>query len=178
MFLWLSAVLPRPKTRPKLHLPVRMTPICISRANQPFSMPINAVSPPIFTDRSIHYKYDNGFDLFKVLLSVVVMKMVRSDTASSGVMFSLDTETGFRDAVFINAAYGLGENVVQGTIDPDSFYVYKPTFEKGHRAVLKRRLGKKELKMVFTDKLSSHTIAAEFTKNPDNTRRSKAFLHQ
>lgn len=74
-----------------------------------------------FTDRSIHYKYDNGFDYYKVHLSVVVMKMVRSDIGASGVMFSLDTETGFRDVVFINAALGLGENVVQGTIDPDSF---------------------------------------------------------
>jgi len=78
-----------------------------------------------FTDRSIHYKFDNGFDYFKVDLSVVVMKMVRSDLGASGVMFSLDTETGFRDVVFINAAPGLGENVVQGTIDPDSFYVHR-----------------------------------------------------
>ena len=79
-----------------------------------------------FTDRSIHYKYDKQFDYFKVYLSVVVMKMVRSDIGASGVMFSLDTETGFKDVVFINAAFGLGENVVQGTIDPDSFYSHKP----------------------------------------------------
>ncbi len=83
---------------------------------------------------------DNHFDLYKVHLSVVVMKMVRSDIGASGVMFSLDTETGFSDVVFINAALGLGENVVQGTIDPDSFYVHKPTFVEGYRAVLKRRL--------------------------------------
>ena len=88
-----------------------------------------------FTDRSIHYKYDNNFDYYKVYLSVVVMKMVRSDIGASGVMFSLATETGFRDVVFINAALGLGENVVQGTIDPDSFHVHKPTFNKGYRAV-------------------------------------------
>ncbi len=118
-----------------------------------------------FTDRSIHYKYDNGFDYFKVHLCVVVMKMVRSDRGASGVMFSLDTETGFRDVVFINAAYGLGENVVQGTIDPDSFYVHKPTFEQGFRAVLKRRLGKKEQKMVFTDTLNTDNIAVEYTRN-------------
>ncbi len=102
-----------------------------------------------FTDRSIHYKFDHGFDLFKVYLSVVVMKMVRSDKAASGVMFSLDTETGFRDVIFINGAWGLGENIVQGTIDPDSFYVHKPTFQRGFRAVLKRRLGSKEKTMVF-----------------------------
>ncbi len=118
-----------------------------------------------FSDRSLHYKHDNGFDFFKVHISVVVMKMVRSDKASSGVMFSIDMETGFRDVVFINAAYGLGENIVQGTIDPDSFYVHKPTFEKGHRAVLKRRLGKKELTMVFAENGSTHSTAAEFTKN-------------
>ena len=112
-----------------------------------------------FTDRSIHYKYDHGFDYLKVYLSVVVMKMVRSDIGSSGVMFSLDTETGFRDVVFINATYGLGENVVQGTIDPDSFYVHKPTFTKGYRAVLKRRLGAKQLKMIFTDTLNTDNIA-------------------
>ena len=120
-----------------------------------------------FTDRSIHYKYDNHFDYYKVYLSVVVMKMVRSDIGASGVMFSLDTETGFRDVVFINAALGLGENVVQGTIDPDSFYVHKPTFTKGYRAVLKRRLGKKEKKMIFTDTLNIDTIAVEYTKNVD-----------
>jgi pyruvate,water dikinase len=120
-----------------------------------------------FTDRSIHYKFDNQFDYFKVYLCVVVMKMVRSDLGASGVMFSLDTETGFRDVVFINAAYGLGENVVQGTIDPDSFYVHKPTYEKGYRAVLKRRLGSKQKKMVFTDTINTDGIAIEYTKNLD-----------
>ncbi len=118
-----------------------------------------------FTDRSIHYKYDNHFDLYKVDLSVVVMKMVRSDIGASGVMFSLDTETGFKDVVFINGALGLGENVVQGTIDPDSFYVHKPTFAKDYRAVLKRRLGKKEKKMIFTETLNTGNIAVEYTKN-------------
>jgi len=127
-----------------------------------------------FTDRSIHYKYDNGFDYFKVYLSVVVMKMVRSDIGSSGVMFSLDTETGFKDVVFINATYGLGENVVQGTIDPDSFYVHKPTFNKGFRAVLKRRLGQKQLKMVFTDTLNTDNIAVEYTKNIPTTEEERA----
>ena len=129
-----------------------------------------------FTDRSIHYKYDNKFDYFKVYLSVVVMKMVRSDKGASGVMFSLDTETGFEDVVFINAALGLGENVVQGTIDPDSFYVHKPTFVKGKRAVLKRRLGSKKLKMIFTDVLNTDNIAVEYTKNiPTTEKEEKRF---
>lgn len=127
-----------------------------------------------FTDRSIHYKYDHGFDYLKVYLSVVVMKMVRSDIGSSGVMFSLDTETGFRDVVFINATYGLGENVVQGTIDPDSFYVHKPTFEKGYRAVLKRRLGAKQLKMIFTNTLNTDNIAVEYTKNISTTEEERS----
>ena len=126
-----------------------------------------------FTDRSIHYKYDNNFDYYKVYLSVVVMKMVRSDIGSSGVMFSLDTETGFKDVVFINAALGLGENVVQGTIDPDSFYAHKPSFIKGYRAVLKRRLGSKEKKMIFTEALNTGNIAVEYTINIDTSSEER-----
>ncbi len=104
----------------------------------------------LFTDRAIHYRVDQGFDHFAVGLSVGVMKMVRSDLASSGVMFSLDTETGFQDVVFITGAYGLGENVVQGAVDPDEFYVHKPTFEKGYRTVLRRTLGNKKIKMIYS----------------------------
>ncbi len=118
-----------------------------------------------FTDRSINYKYVHHFDPMKVYLSVVVMKMVRSDLGSSGVMFSIDTETGFRDVVFINAAWGLGENVVQGTIDPDAFYVHKPTFKKGYKAVLKRKLGSKDKMLVFSEKIEKANLAEEFTKN-------------
>ena len=118
-----------------------------------------------FTDRSIHYKFDNHFEYLKVLLSVCVMKMVRSDKAASGVMFSIDTESGFKDVVFINGAYGLGENVVQGSVNPDSFYVHKPTCKAGFRAVLKRSLGKKQIKMVFNDTIHQSNIAAEHTKN-------------
>lgn len=118
-----------------------------------------------FTDRSIHYKYDHGFDYLKVYLSVVVMKMVRSDIGESGVMFSIDPETGFKDVVFINAAYGLGENIVQGSIAPDSFYAHKPTFKKGYHTVLKRRLGDKALKMIFAEEINEDNIAMEYTKN-------------
>ena len=103
----------------------------------------------LFTDRAIHYRIDQGFDHFKVALSIGIMKMVRSDLAASGVMFTLDTESGFRDAVFITGAYGLGENVVQGAVDPDEFYVHKPTYLNGHRAVLRRQLGSKALKMIY-----------------------------
>jgi len=118
-----------------------------------------------FTDRSISYKYSHGFDPLKVYLSVVVMKMVRSDKASSGVMFSIDTESGFKDVVFINAAWGLGENIVQGSINPDSFYVHKPTLKKGFRAVLKRKLGSKEKTMIFSESLETANLAEQFTKN-------------
>jgi pyruvate,water dikinase len=105
----------------------------------------------LFTDRSIHYRIDQGFDHYKVALSIGVMKMVRSDLAASGVMFSLDTESGFRDVVFITGAYGLGENVVQGAVDPDEFYVHKPSLASGHRTVLRRLLGDKAVKMVFVE---------------------------
>jgi len=117
-----------------------------------------------FTDRSIHYKYVNGFDYLKVYLSVVVMKMVRSDLAASGVMFSIDTETGFEDVVFINASYGLGETVVQGSVAPDSFYVHKPTFKKGYRSILRRKLGEKAVQMVFASEMNKNNIAQEYTK--------------
>jgi pyruvate,water dikinase len=103
----------------------------------------------LFTDRAIHYRIDEGFGHFKVALSIGVMKMVRSDLAASGVIFSLDTESGFPDVVFITGAYGLGENVVQGAVDPDEFYVFKPTFAAGHRAVLRRVLGSKKIKMIY-----------------------------
>jgi pyruvate,water dikinase len=103
----------------------------------------------LFTDRAIRYRINNGFDHFKVFNSVGIMKMVRSDLASSGVIFSIDTETGFSDVVFITGAYGLGENVVQGTVDPDEFYVFKPTFKLGKRGILSRTLGAKKVKMVY-----------------------------
>ncbi len=103
----------------------------------------------LFTDRAIRYRIDHGFDHFKVFQSVGVMKMVRADTASSGVIFTLDTESGFRDVVLVTGSYGLGENIVQGTVQPDEFYVFKPTTTKGARAVLRRSLGSKEQQLVL-----------------------------
>jgi pyruvate,water dikinase len=105
----------------------------------------------LFTDRAIRYRIDKGFDHFKVFNSVGIMKMVRSDLASSGVAFSIDTETGFRDVVLITGAYGLGENVVQGTVDPDEFYVFKPTFKAGKRGILRRMLGAKKIRMIYAE---------------------------
>ncbi len=103
----------------------------------------------LFTDRAISYRVDRGFDHSEIALSIGVQRMVRSDLATSGVMFSIDTETGFRDAVLINAAYGLGENVVQGAVNPDEIYVFKPTLKTGHRPILQKRLGNKEFKLVY-----------------------------
>ncbi len=103
----------------------------------------------LFTDRAISYRTDKKFDHFKVALSVGVQRMVRSDLAVSGVMFSLDTETGFRDVVLINAAYGLGENVVQGSVNPDEYYVFKPTLKTGHRPILQKIVGSKEFKLIY-----------------------------
>ncbi|MBD2178308.1 phosphoenolpyruvate synthase [Pseudanabaena sp. FACHB-1998] len=103
----------------------------------------------LFTDRAISYRTINGFDHFDIALSVGVQKMVRSDLASSGVMFSIDTETGFKNAALITAAYGLGENVVQGAVNPDEYFVFKPTLKQGFRPILEKRLGTKEIKMVY-----------------------------
>jgi pyruvate,water dikinase len=103
----------------------------------------------LFTDRAIHYRVDQGFDHFQVALSIGVMKMVRADLAASGVIFTLDTESGFRDVVLVTGAWGLGENVVQGAVNPDEWSVFKPTFVDGRRAVLRRELGSKELRMVY-----------------------------
>ncbi len=103
----------------------------------------------IFTDRAISYRTIKNFDHFNVALSVGVQKMVRSDLACSGVMFSIDTETGFKNAALVTGAYGLGENVVQGTVNPDEYFVFKPTLLQGFRPILEKRLGSKELKMVY-----------------------------
>ena len=105
----------------------------------------------LFTGRAISYRVDKGFDHLSVYLSVGVQKMVRSDLASAGVMFSIDPESGFRNAVYITGAYGLGENVVQGTVNPDQFYVFKPTLKKGFRPIVERKLGSKRKKMVYKE---------------------------
>jgi pyruvate, water dikinase len=105
----------------------------------------------LFTDRAISYRTQRGFDHFTIALSVGVQKMVRSDLSTSGVMFSIDTETGFKNAILVSAAYGLGENVVQGAVNPDEYLVFKPTLKEGFRPILTKRLGSKELKMVYDE---------------------------
>ncbi len=115
----------------------------------------------LFTDRAISYRADKGFDHFSIALSIGVQKMVRSDLASSGVMFSIDTESGFSDAVFVTASYGLGENIVQGAVNPDEYYVFKPTLRSGFRPIIQKTVGDKKIKMVYS------TDVKHPTKNVD-----------
>ncbi|MDH5751395.1 MAG: phosphoenolpyruvate synthase [Deltaproteobacteria bacterium] len=105
----------------------------------------------LFTDRAIAYREEKDFDHFSVALSIAVQKMVRSDMASAGVMFSIDTESGFSDAIYITGGYGLGENVVQGAINPDEWYVHKPTLEAGFKPVIYQHLGEKQQKMIYSN---------------------------
>ncbi len=103
----------------------------------------------LFTDRAISYRHDKDFGQFDVYLSIVIQKMARSDSASSGVLFTIDTESGFEDAVFITGAWGLGENVVQGAVNPDEYFVFKPTLKEGKRPIVSKTLGSKEIKMIY-----------------------------
>ncbi|MGB9668431.1 MAG: phosphoenolpyruvate synthase [Thermosulfidibacteraceae bacterium] len=112
----------------------------------------------LFTDRAIYYRTVKGFDHFNIALSIAIQKMVRSDLASSGVMFTIDTETGFKDVILITAAYGLGEVLVQGEVNPDEYYVFKETLKKGYRPIIRKRLGQKQLKMVYSDKVGTSTV--------------------
>ncbi|HCH70620.1 MAG TPA: phosphoenolpyruvate synthase, partial [Colwellia sp.] len=111
---------------------------------------IKHVFASLFNDRAISYRVHQGYDHRGVALSAGIQQMVRSDISSSGVMFSIDTESGFEDVVFITSSYGLGEMVVQGAVNPDEFYVHKPTLAKGKPAVVRRNIGSKAIKMVYT----------------------------
>lgn len=111
----------------------------------------------LFTNRAISYRVHKGFDHFQVALSIGVQKMVRSDKACSGVMFTIDTESGFPNVVYITGSYGLGENIVQGVINPDEFYVFKPCLRKNYKPIIQKTLGTKEIKMVYTVEGESST---------------------
>ena len=119
----------------------------------------------LFTDRAISYRVDKGFDHFKVGLSIGIQKMVRADKGCSGVMFSIDTETGFSGTVLINGAWGLGENVVQGKVNPDEFYVFKGTLVKGYKPIISRKLGSKKIKMIYSSNRQELTRNIKTTKN-------------
>jgi len=125
----------------------------------------------LFTDRAISYRQLNGFDHFEVALSIGVQRMVRSDLAAAGVIFTIDTETGFRDTVLVTAAYGLGENVVQGAVNPDEYLIFKPTLEQGFAPILSRRLGSKALRMVNLDSADARRSTANEAVPPEECQR-------
>ena len=133
---------------------------------------MHEVYASLFNDRAISYRVHSKFDHNAVALSVGVQHMVRSDLGSAGVMFTLDTDSGFRDVVFITAAYGLGETVVQGAVNPDEFYVYKPGLRAGRRAVLRKNLGGKALKMVYAEKGSAERVRTVDVPQADRQRFS------
>ena len=119
---------------------------------------IKKVFASLYNDRAISYRVHQGFEHEMVSLSAGVQQMVRSDIGASGVMFTLDTESGFDEVVFITSAYGLGETVVQGSVNPDEFYVHKPTLKLGKPAILSRSLGSKSIKMIYSDAKSSSSV--------------------
>jgi pyruvate,water dikinase len=131
---------------------------------------VRHVFASLFNNRAISYRVHQGFDHDQVALSAGIQKMVRSDLAASGVMFTLDTESGFRDAVLITGAWGLGETVVQGAVNPDEFFVYKPALEAGLNAVLSRTCGEKAIKMVYNDS-AEHGKSVRTVDVPDSDRR-------
>src|ERR1019366_434966 len=122
----------------------------------------------LFTDRAISYRGRQGYAQLKVALSVGVMPMVRSDLASSGVIFTLDTESGFRDVVTVTGAYGLGEFIVQGVVTPDEWLVFKPTLRDGYESIVGRQLGSKEIRMVYAN--GTRSTRSEATPEPDRVR--------
>ena len=131
---------------------------------------IKEVFASLFNDRAIAYRVHQGFEHRHVALSAGIQRMVRSDLAASGVMFTLDTESGFRDAVFITASYGLGEMVVQGAVNPDEFYVHKPTLAAGRPAILRRGVGDKAIRMVYAPEGSQHPVVTEDVPEADRPR--------
>ncbi len=133
---------------------------------------IKEVFASLFNDRAISYRVHQGFEHRHVALSAGIQRMVRSDLAASGVMFTLDTESGFRDAVFITSSYGLGEMVVQGAVNPDEFYVHKPTLAAGRPAVLRRNVGGKALRMVYAEPGGAQKVLTEEVPEADRTRFS------
>ena len=119
---------------------------------------IKQVYASLFNDRAIAYRVHQGFDYHDIAISAGIQRMVRSETACSGVMFTLDTESGFDGVIFITAAYGLGETVVQGSVNPDEFYVSKTAIQKNKSAILRRNLGSKAIKMIYDDQgLTDHS---------------------
>ena len=134
---------------------------------------IHHVYASLYNDRAIAYRVHQNFDHRLVALSVGIQHMVRSDVGASGVMFTLDTESGFRDVVLITSSWGLGETIVQGAVNPDEFYVYKPALQSGHRPILRRKLGSKKIRMVYEDATEpGRTVRTEPVPPADSARFS------
>src|SRR5271165_4636165 len=142
------------------------------RGEQQLLKAMHEVYASLFNDRAISYRVHNKFDHSAVALSVGIQHMVRSDLGAAGVMFTLDTESGFRDVVFITAAYGLGETVVQGAVNPDEFYVYKPALRAGRRSVLRKNLGGKAVKMIYGESGSAQRVRTVDVAPADRNRFS------
>jgi pyruvate,water dikinase len=142
------------------------------RGEQALLHAMREVFASLFNDRAIAYRVHQGFDHSLVALSVGVQRMVRSDLGVSGVMFTLDTDSGFRDVVFITSSYGLGETVVQGAVNPDEFYVYKPALRAGRKAVLRRNLGAKAVKMVYAEPGNRERVATVDVPDAERARFS------
>ncbi len=123
----------------------------------------------LFTNRAISYRESRGYDHFNIALSICIQKMVRSDLASAGVMFSIDTESGFENAVFITSSYGLGENVVLGAVNPDEFYVHKPTLKQGFSPIISKKIGEKLIKMIYSQEGTRST--KNVSVNPEDRKR-------
>ena len=131
------------------------------RGEKQLLMAVKRCLASLFTDRAISYRQDMGFDHLKIALSVGVQKMVRSDLACSGVMFSCDTETGFPDVVLINASYGLGENIVKGRVDPDQYYVFETTLKKGFSPIIERKIGSKKIKLIYDQRGGTKNVTVK-----------------
>src|SRR5277367_5245510 len=142
------------------------------RGEEPLLKSMHEVYASLFNDRAISYRVHNKFDHSAVALSVGVQYMVRSDLGAAGVMFTLDTDSGFRDVVFITAAYGLGETVVQGAVNPDELYVYKPALRAGRRSVLRKNLGGKAIKMIYAESGSQERVRTVDVSIADRSRFS------
>ncbi|MCZ6560253.1 MAG: phosphoenolpyruvate synthase [Gammaproteobacteria bacterium] len=132
---------------------------------------VHEVFASLFNDRAIAYRVHQDFDHGQVALSAGIQHMIRSDLGASGVVFTLDTESGFRDVVFVTSSYGLGETVVQGAVNPDEFYVYKPALENGRQAILRRNLGQKAIKMIYEDDPAAKTTVKTVNVDPAERRQ-------
>jgi pyruvate,water dikinase len=137
---------------------------------------IKAVFASLYNDRAIAYRVHHGFTHEQVALSAGVQKMIRSDKGSSGVMFTIDTESGFEDVIFITSSWGLGEMVVQGAVNPDEFYVHKPTLQAERPAILRRSLGSKQIKMIYTEE-ANHSVSTTTIDVPVEAQRQFSINH-